>query len=81
MESAVALNDIMGVDPIPSVEEARWVADYTAIVESGTHETTNGQLLRKNLIELYGPDHAVLRDADQLIRFQAFKLARPSVAK
>lgn len=81
MESAVALNDIMGVDPIPPVDEARWVADYTAMIESGTHETTNGQLLRKTLIELYGADHAVLRDADQLIRFQAFKLARPSVGK
>lgn len=81
MESAVALNDIMGVDPIPPVDEARWIADYTAMIESGTHDTPDGELLRQKLIELYGSDHAVLRDADQLIRFQAFKLARPGVGK
>lgn len=81
MESAVALNDIMGVDPIPPVDEAKWIANYTAMIESGTHDTPGGQLLRQQLIELYGPDHAVLRDADQLIRFQAFKLNRSAVGK
>lgn len=51
------------------------------MIESGTHDTPDGELLRQKLVELYGPDHAVLRDADQLIRFQAFKLARPGVGK
>lgn len=51
------------------------------MIESGTHDTPDGQLLRQKLIELYGPDHAVLRGADQLIRFQVFKLDRPRVGK
>ena len=78
LESAVALNDVMGVNPIPPLAEARLIADYTASIENGLQETPAGQRLRKQLQSTYGPTHTVLRDADRLIRFQQFKLRQAS---
>lgn len=75
-ESAMALNDIMRVNPIPPVEEAQWLADYTAKIESGTYEDTDGRILREKLLDLYGPSHPIMLDVDRLIRFQAFKLRK-----
>lgn len=76
VESSVALNDAMRVNPIPPVEEARWLADYTAKIESGTHEDPDGRALREKLLALYGPQHPVMLEVDRLIRFQAFKLRK-----
>ncbi len=81
VESAVALNDIMGVNPIPPVDEACWVAEYMAKIESGTHEDRDGLALRKKLLDFYGAQHQVLLDADRLVRFQAFKLQKHSNSK
>ncbi|WP_431287327.1 hypothetical protein [Roseateles chitinivorans] len=74
LESAVALNDVMGVNPIPPVEEAQLIADYTAVIERGQHDSADGQVLRDRLLAVYGAGHPVLIDADRLIRFQGFKL-------
>jgi predicted ATP-binding protein involved in virulence len=73
-ESTVALNDVMGVNPIPPVEEARWLTDYIAAIENGQQNEPQGLVLRQKLIRLYGSHHAVMLDADRLIRFQTFKL-------
>lgn len=73
LESALALLDVMGVNPVPPVEEAQLIAEYTASIESGQHDGPEGQQLRQRLLSVYGPTHAVLRDADRLIRFQGFK--------
>lgn len=81
IESAVALNDIMGVNPIPPVEEAQWLADYIAKIENGSHESVEGDALRNKLAKFYGEQHQTLLDADRLIRFQAFKLRKHSDTK
>lgn len=81
VESAIALNDIMGVNPIPPVAEALWVAEYTAKIENGSHEDHNGLALRKKLLDFYGAQHQVILDADRLIRFQTFKLQKHSNTK
>lgn len=78
VESAIALNEIMGVNPVPPVEEAEWQANYIAKIEDGTHQDSQGLELRKKLIEFYGEQHPVVRDADRLIRFQEFKLRNKS---
>jgi predicted ATP-binding protein involved in virulence len=78
MESSIALNDIMGVNPVPPVDEARLIADYTAAIENGQHETSDAMAMRKLLLAIYGAEHSVLRDADRLIRFQSFKLRQSS---
>lgn len=76
--SSDLLAKIMGVNPIPPVEEAQWVADYTAMIENGVHESVEGKLLREKLVKFYGGTHPILLDADRLIRFQNFKLRRDS---
>ena len=74
--SSDALIHLMGTNPQPDVEEARWVADYTAAIENGVHDAPDGRALRKKLLDFYGHQHPVILDADKLIRFQAFKLRR-----
>ncbi len=76
VESEFALLDAMHVNPIPPIAEAQWLADYTAKIETGSHEDATGLALREKLVTLYGAHHPVILDADRLIRFQAFKLRR-----
>lgn len=79
--SSDILFEIMGVNPIPSVKEARWVADYTTKIENGTHEDAEGLLLRQELEVHFGPRHPLMLDTDRLIRFQAFKLRKKSTTQ
>ncbi len=81
VESAVVLNDVMKVNPVPPVEEAKWLADYTALIESGLHDTDGGRDLRGKLVKLYGEKHPVILDADRLLRFQSFKLRNQQQTK
>ena len=73
LESAAILNDVMHVNPVPPVDEAKWLADYTALIESDSHETEEGLRLRNLLINLYGENHPIILDCNRLIRFQVFK--------
>jgi predicted ATP-binding protein involved in virulence len=74
LESAIALNDVMGVNPVPPLKEAQLIADYTAAIENNQHDTPTGRALHAELLAIYGASHSVLRDAERLIRFQSFKL-------
>ncbi|MEZ5476024.1 MAG: hypothetical protein R3E95_00510 [Thiolinea sp.] len=71
----------MDTNPQPDVEEAQWIADYTAAIENGTHNDVDGRVLREKLIAFYGSDHPVMLDADKLIRFQSFKLRKQMASK
>lgn len=76
LESSVALRAVMGVSPIPPkslVPEVKQIAEYTILIENGTHDSKEGQELRARLIKIYGEDHDVIRNADRLIRLQEFK--------
>ncbi|MDB5334580.1 MAG: putative ATP-binding protein involved in virulence [Planctomycetaceae bacterium] len=77
VESSTAMNDVMGVNQVPPVPEAGWRYDYTAMIENGDHETTDGLELRTKLAAHYGEQHPIILDFDRLIRFQAFKRRRP----
>ncbi|MRW94504.1 AAA family ATPase [Duganella sp. FT80W] len=81
VESAVALNDIMRVNPIPPIDEANWLVEYTNKIENHTYDDAEGRQLRAKLIELYGERHPVILDTDRLIRFQAFKLRKSNASK
>jgi predicted ATP-binding protein involved in virulence len=80
-ESAMALIDIMGVDPIPQVEEAGWVTRYSDLIETNQHDTEEGKQLHEKLKALYGSDHPIMLDLDRLRRLQAFKLKRSNSSK
>lgn len=68
---------IMGVDPVPQVEEAKALSEYRSLIEDGAGETSKALALRKTLVEHFSPDHPVILDCDRLLRFQAFKRSRP----
>lgn len=73
VESSTAMNDIMGVNQIPPVPEAKWRNEYTALIENGDYETLEGRDLRAKLAAHFGVQHPIILDFDRLIRFQAFK--------
>lgn len=76
VESADVLAAIMGVDPVPQVEQARWLSRYRGMIEDGQAETAEAQALRLDLVTHFGAQHPVMLDCDRLLRFQAFKLRR-----
>lgn len=80
LKSSVALQEIMDVDPVPAVPEARLIEEYTALIENGQQDSDEGRDVRHRLEEFYGPKHPVVVDADRLIRFQRMKLRSQSAA-
>lgn len=73
VESADVLAAIMGVDPVPQVEEAKALSEYRSLIEDGAGETPKGLALRTKLVEHFGHDHPLILDSDRLRRFQTFK--------
>lgn len=76
VESADVLAAIMGVDPVPKVAEAKWLSNYRAAIELGTHEEPAGLELKSRLEEHFGDQHPLMLECDRLIRFSRFKQRR-----
>ncbi|HWY62877.1 MAG TPA: AAA family ATPase [Rhizomicrobium sp.] len=74
VESADVLSSIMGVDPVPQIEEAQLLSRYRALIEDGNAESEEGQSLRSTLVAHFGESHPLIIDCDRLFRFQKFKL-------
>lgn len=74
--SADVLATIMGVDPVPQIEEASWLSRYRAFIEDGEAESREAEELRAKLISHFSETHPLIVDCDRLIRFQAFRLKR-----
>lgn len=75
--SSDLLAQIMGVDPIPDVPEARMLSEYHALIQQNLHEGAEGDALRTKLEAHFGIDHPVMRECDRMIRLQAFKQKLP----
>jgi predicted ATP-binding protein involved in virulence len=73
VESADILAKVMDVDPVPQVEQARWLSDYRAFVQTGEHESAAAQELWDKLVAHFGKEHPVLADVATLRRLQEFK--------
>ena len=78
VESADVLSTIMGVDPIPKVEEASWLREYRGLIEDSLATSERALGLRAMLENHFGSNHPVILDADRLIRFQEFRLKKKS---
>lgn len=76
IQSADVLSSIMRVDPVPELEEARWLTEYKALIEDGKIETDDAQLLRSKLVAHFGETHPVILDCERLLRFQKFRVKR-----
>ncbi|MBK7464146.1 MAG: AAA family ATPase [Betaproteobacteria bacterium] len=77
--SSDLLAEIMGVDPIPDIPEARMVSEYHALIQQGLHEDSEGQALRTKLEAHFTANHPVIRECDRMIRLQAFKQKLPFI--
>lgn len=75
--SSAVLAQIMGVDPIPDVPEARMLSEYHALIQQNLHQDSAGQALRVQLEAHFGPEHPVMRECERMIRLQAFKQKLP----
>lgn len=77
VESADVLASIMGVDPIPHVEEAQWLNDYRALIQQHLLDTMEAKALRTRLEEHFGNEHPVILECDRMIRLERFKQTLP----
>jgi predicted ATP-binding protein involved in virulence len=73
VESADILAKVMDVDPVPQVEQARWLSDYRAFVQTGEHESPGARSLWDRLVTHFGQEHPVLAEVETLRRLQEFK--------
>ena len=77
VSSADLLAQIMGVDPIPNVPEARMLSEFHALIQQNLHEGEQGNALRTQLEAHFGINHPAMRECDRMIRLQAFKQKLP----
>jgi predicted ATP-binding protein involved in virulence len=75
VESADILAKVMDVDPVPQVEQARWLSDYRALVQTADHESLAARGLWDKLVAHFGEEHPVLAEVETLRRLQEFKRA------
>jgi predicted ATP-binding protein involved in virulence len=78
VESADVLSEIMGVDPVPAVAEAKLYREYRALIDDGMYDSPEALPLRDELVRHFGVAHPLMLDADRLIRFTAFQRERTS---
>ena len=73
VESADILARLMNVDPVPFVDEAHWLSDYRAMVQTQMHDSTSGCQLWEKITKHFGADHPVLAEIETLRRLQEFR--------
>lgn len=73
VESADVLAKVMDVDPVPQVEQAQWLSDYRAFVQTGELESPSARTLWDKLVNHFGREHPVLTEVETLRRLQEFK--------
>ena len=76
VESPSILAQVMDVDPLPAVEEAKWVYDYTDLLNHGLGETDEARSLRAKILSHFGEAHPVMDDcrrAEALVKIRQMR--------
>jgi predicted ATP-binding protein involved in virulence len=76
VESGDVLAQVMGVDPVPHVEQAKWVSRYRSLLQEGQHHSDEGRALREKITHHFGDAHPVVQEIATLERLYAFKNER-----
>ena len=76
VESNALLAEVMGVNPIPSVPEARWVADYQTLVDQSAEDGPEAGELWQRILDHFGAHHPVVLECERLLRWQRIKRRR-----
>lgn len=73
IESADILARLMDVDPVPQVEEAKWLSEYRALLQSSKQQSPEAEDLWAKIVTHFGADNPVLSEFEVLRRFQEFR--------
>ncbi|WP_240623971.1 AAA family ATPase [Ahniella affigens] len=71
--SSTVMAQVMSTDPIPDIEQARWLSRYQALIAQSAHESLEGAELRMKLISHFGEGHPVMLECGRLIRLEAYR--------
>ncbi|MFH2813314.1 AAA family ATPase [Enterobacter ludwigii] len=63
----------MGGDPVPPVEEVKWLEEYKKFIELDQFDSDSALKLRQNIISHFGEEHPLVVELEQLISLIKFK--------
>ena len=73
----VASSDVMaqlqGTDPVPDVEQARWLTEYKRLIIQRKHTNEKGNKLKEKILNHFGETHQEWLECKRIIRLQAMK--------
>lgn len=75
--SADVMAELQLVDPVPDVEEARWLTQYKQLINQSEHENSEGAALKEKILEHFGENHQEWLECERLIRLQVMKAKLP----
>jgi predicted ATP-binding protein involved in virulence len=73
VESADILSEVMDVSAVPPVQQAAWLSDYRALVQTSNEDSVTAKILWANLVEHFGEEHPVMAEVAVLRRLQEFR--------
>ncbi len=74
VESSLVMAEVMHTDQIPPIEIVNIQNEYYQHIHSHSYNSEQALALRQRLIEHFGQNHSVIKEADQLINLEEFKL-------
>ncbi|HCM6055451.1 TPA: AAA family ATPase [Klebsiella aerogenes] len=63
----------MGTDPVPPVNEVKWLEDYKEAIELDQFDSESAIALRRNIVKHFGEEHPLVIECDQMISLMKFK--------
>jgi len=75
--SADVMAQLQGVDPIPRVEQAKWVSQYKQLITQGDYTNETANQLKEKIVNHFGKDHHEWLECERLIRLQIMKSKLP----
>lgn len=73
VESSAVLAEVMEVRPVPPVNEAKWLSEYRALVQTSNQDSDEAKRLWQQLLDHYGRGHPVMEEVEVLRRLQEFR--------
>lgn len=67
------LSKIMGIDPTPFVEEAKWVQEYYTCIEHNKYGNESSKELWGNIVHHFGENHPVVISCKNAIRLKGMR--------
>lgn len=75
--SANVMAQLQGVDPIPDVEQARWLTQFKQLINQGEQAGQAGGELKEKILKHFGEVHQEWLECERLVRLQVMKAKLP----